>query len=48
MATASSSKAASNGSTAAPSPTLYVKNIEGKVKKPGKLRIPLRNSRLVV
>lgn len=41
-ATASSSKlngggADASGSTAAPSPTLYVKNIESKVKKPGML-----------
>lgn len=40
MPSASSSKpnggAEASSSTAAPSPTLYVKNIEGKVKKPGK------------
>nr|CDI56050.1 related to U2 small nuclear ribonucleoprotein B [Melanopsichium pennsylvanicum 4] len=37
MAVASSSKAFNNdsGSKAAPSPTLYVKNIQGKVKKAG-------------
>ncbi|SPO30033.1 related to U2 small nuclear ribonucleoprotein B [Ustilago trichophora] len=33
MAAASTSNGSGSGSTAAPSPTLYVKNIEGKVKK---------------
>lgn len=41
MSAPSTSKAnggnGATGSKAAPSPTLYVKNIEGKIKKPGKL-----------
>lgn len=53
-ATSSTNVAEASSSKAAPSPTLYVKNIEGKVKKPGTFlpfpppilssRIPLTNT----
>ncbi|KAJ1019233.1 hypothetical protein NDA13_006153 [Ustilago tritici] len=42
-ATSSTNGAEASNSKAAPSPTLYVKNIEGKVKKPAELRRQLHS-----